>query len=65
MKERIIKLENFTNDTVVFFDYLSQYPNGEVPKITQVRLESGDTFVKIMLTKTQHRELENYIKNNK
>lgn len=63
--ERVIKLENFTGDTVIFFDFLSQYPKNQVPKILLVKLEGGNTIIHIMFTLTEYKELQNYIKNNR
>lgn len=63
--ERVIKLENFTNDTVLFLDFLTQYPKNQVPKILLVKMENGNTIVHVMFTLTEYKELQNYIKNNR
>lgn len=63
--ERVVKLQNFTNDTVLFFDFLTQYPKNQVPRILQVRMEGGDTIIHVLFTLVEYREVQNYIKNNR
>lgn len=64
-QEREIILENFTADTVLFFEFLSQYPKTKVPQILKVNMKGGNTHIRVMFTLTEYNELKNYIKNNR
>lgn len=64
-KVRDIRLQNFTNDHLFFFEYLSIFPEGEMPEITKVNQHKGVVTISIRLSDTDHREILNYIKNNR
>lgn len=60
-----ITLENFTNDYLLFIEWLSQFDKGEVPQIQKVNLGNQKATILIKVSEEQYKDLKAYIKNNR